>query len=73
MLNSLFRLSVDSQAVGEPPLFLAASVFFAIREAIASYRRDNGLTGHFQLDSPATSERIRLLCHDQFTQKVTSY
>jgi hypothetical protein len=26
--------------------------------------------GHFQLDSPATSERIRMLCQDEFTAKV---
>ncbi|CAG0924073.1 unnamed protein product, partial [Notodromas monacha] len=57
-------------AVGEPPLFLSASIFFAVREAIAEYRKQNGITAHFQLDSPATSERIRMLCQDTFTEKV---
>ena len=65
------------QAVGEPPLFLAASVFFAIKEAIASARKDRGEEGVFLMDSPATCERIRLACNDQFTQMVgnvyTSY
>lgn len=58
------------QAVGEPPLFLAASVFFAIKDAISSARRDRGVTGYFQLDTPATCERIRMACVDQFTKQV---
>ena len=44
-----------SKAVGEPPLLLAFSVFFAIRDAISS------LAGHRlnpQLNAPATSEEI---------------
>lgn len=58
------------QAVGEPPLFLAASVFFAIKEAIASARKDRGEEGVFLMDSPATCERIRMACSDQLTQLV---
>ena len=58
------------QAVGEPPLFLAASVFFAIKDAIAAARAEEGLTGMFKLDSPATCERIRMACADQFTEQV---
>lgn len=58
------------KAVGEPPLFLAASVFFAIREAIASARADAGSVGYFPFDSPATCERIRLACQDAITEKV---
>lgn len=58
------------QAVGEPPLFLAASVFFAIKEAIVSARKDRGEEGIFLMDSPATCERIRLACSDQFTKMV---
>ncbi|MCB1638203.1 MAG: hypothetical protein KDI15_05090, partial [Thiothrix sp.] len=44
-----------SKAVGEPPLMLAMSVFFAIRDAIASvadYRINPAL------DAPATAEAI---------------
>ena len=59
------------QAVGEPPLFLAASVFFAIKEAIGSARKDRGEEGVFLMDSPATCERIRLACSDQITQMVS--
>ena len=58
------------QGVGEPALFLAASVFFAIKEAIASARTERGVSGRFLLDSPATCERIRMACSDQFTKQV---
>jgi xanthine dehydrogenase/oxidase len=52
----------SSKAVGEPPLFMAASVFFAIKDAIAAAREENGLPqSWFQLHSPATSERIRMV------------
>ncbi len=56
--------------MGEPPLFLAASVLFALRAAIAAARAESGVSGYFRLDSPATCERIRMACQDQFTQQV---
>eukprot|EP01111_Echinosteliopsis_oligospora_P015503 TRINITY_DN6157_c0_g1_i1.p1 TRINITY_DN6157_c0_g1~~TRINITY_DN6157_c0_g1_i1.p1 ORF type:complete len:771 (+),score=277.00 TRINITY_DN6157_c0_g1_i1:923-3235(+) len=59
----------SSKGVGEPPLFLSSSVFFAIREAIASARQDAGLSGSFDLKSPATCERIRIACEDSFTRQ----
>jgi xanthine dehydrogenase/oxidase len=58
----------SSKAVGEPPLFLAASAFFAIKDAIASARHDAGHDEHFVLDSPATPERIRMACTDDLTK-----
>jgi len=58
------------KAVGEPPLFLASSVFFAIKEAITAARMEKGLTGEFRLDSPATVARIRMACDDEITVKV---
>jgi xanthine dehydrogenase/oxidase len=61
----------SSKAVGEPPLFLASSVFFAIRHAVASARADAGLGGWFELDSPATVERIRTACPDFITDQVS--
>ncbi|XP_078618398.1 xanthine dehydrogenase/oxidase-like [Branchiostoma floridae x Branchiostoma japonicum] len=57
----------SSKGVGEPPLLLASSVFFAIKDAIYSARADAGYKGTFRLDSPATAERIRMACKDQFT------
>ena len=56
--------------MGEPPLFLAASVFYAIKAAIRSAREDGGVESDFQLDSPATAERIRLGCEDQLVRQV---
>uniref|UniRef100_A0A1B0DLQ3 Aldehyde oxidase/xanthine dehydrogenase second molybdopterin binding domain-containing protein n=1 Tax=Phlebotomus papatasi TaxID=29031 RepID=A0A1B0DLQ3_PHLPP len=61
----------SSKAVGEPPLFSAASVFFAIKEAIADARRHENLSPDFPLISPATSARIRMACQDRFTKKVS--
>ncbi|XP_058033739.1 xanthine dehydrogenase/oxidase [Ahaetulla prasina] len=58
----------SSKAVGEPPLFLAASVFYAIKDAIVSAREESALKGTFRLDSPATPERIRNACVDSFTK-----
>lgn len=58
--------------MGEPPLFLAASVYFAIKEAIRSARLDAGVSPQFVLDVPATCARIRMACEDQFTQQVIS-
>ncbi|XP_077439045.1 xanthine dehydrogenase/oxidase [Vanacampus margaritifer] len=57
-----------SKAVGEPPLFLASSVFFAIKDAISAARAESGIAGSFRLDSPASAERIRNACDDRFTK-----
>lgn len=45
------------QAVGEPPFFMAASAFFAIKDAVGSARKDHGEPAFFRLNSPASSER----------------
>ncbi|KAM8946598.1 xanthine dehydrogenase/oxidase isoform 2-T2 [Pelodytes ibericus] len=58
----------SSKAVGEPPLFLSASIFYAIKDAIMAAREESGITGFFRLDSPATPERIRTSCVDNFTK-----
>ncbi|XP_004451136.2 xanthine dehydrogenase/oxidase isoform X2 [Dasypus novemcinctus] len=60
----------SSKAVGEPPLFLAASIFFAIKDAIRAARAQHGtynMNELFRLDSPATPEKIRNACVDKFT------
>ncbi|XP_050304553.1 xanthine dehydrogenase-like [Anthonomus grandis grandis] len=64
------RAVYSSKAVGEPPLFLSCSVVFAIKDAIKSARKDNGVSEIFRLDSPATPERIRLACHDKILEKI---
>ncbi|WKY06780.1 hypothetical protein Q1695_006737 [Nippostrongylus brasiliensis] len=60
----------SSKAIGEPPLFLGACAFFAIREAVRAFRLDHGLEGYFRFDSPATPEQIRLACEDEILSKV---
>ena len=54
----------SSRACGEPPVALAASVFFAIKDAMSSARSDIGLHGPYRLDAPATPRRVRLLFED---------
>ena len=41
------RAVYSSKGIGEPPLFLGSSVFFAIKDAISSVRRDNGETMNY--------------------------
>lgn len=66
------RAVYSSKAVGEPPLFMASSILFAIKEAIKDARRDEGLSDKFDLVSPATSGRIRMACQDRFTKNVSN-
>ncbi|KAL5278948.1 XDH.2 family protein [Megaselia abdita] len=64
------RAVYSSKAVGEPPLFLGVSTFFAIKEAISAARKDRGIKPTFSLHSPATSARIRMACEDEFTKLI---
>ena len=58
------------QGIGEPGIIAAITVFCAVKEAIMSARADAGHHGTFRLDSPATPERIRMACEDNFTKMV---
>uniref|UniRef100_A0A8D3EAD5 Aldehyde oxidase 5 n=1 Tax=Scophthalmus maximus TaxID=52904 RepID=A0A8D3EAD5_SCOMX len=60
-----------SKGVGEPPVFFGATLFFAIKAAIAEARRERGLGEPFPLSSPATAEKIRMACQDQFTEMAS--
>ncbi|RDD44883.1 Xanthine dehydrogenase/oxidase [Trichoplax sp. H2] len=62
----------SSKGIGEPPLFLGSSVFFAIKDAINSARQEVGLGLIYRLDSPGTCERIRMACQDQITTAIES-
>jgi xanthine dehydrogenase small subunit len=54
---------LSSKATGEPPLVLATTAFFAIKHAILAARQDHANdSSWFDLDAPATTERIRELC-----------
>ena len=54
----------SSKAVGEPPFFLGTSVFWALKDAVYSARKEAGVEGWFQLDSPCTPEKLRMACVD---------
>ncbi|KAI9681331.1 MAG: hypothetical protein M1817_002614 [Caeruleum heppii] len=62
-----------SRGVGEPPLFMASAVFFAIRAAIKAQRADHQTAANAEeilsLQSPATGERIRLACRDPIVER----
>ena len=47
-------------AVGEPPFFLASSVFFAIKDAIKAARAEVWNHEWFPLANPATPDRMNL-------------
>lgn len=59
----------SSKGIGEPPVFLGATVLFALREALKSARDDNKVTEKLVLDSPATAERLRLLVGDDLLKR----
>lgn len=52
----------SSKGLGEPPLVLSASAYFAIKGAIKAFRIDQGHSSLFRLDCPATVERVRNAC-----------
>ncbi|RED48528.1 molybdopterin cofactor-binding domain-containing protein [Aestuariispira insulae] len=56
--NTLF----SSKEVGEPPLVLANTVFFALKRAIRTSRIDRGLSPYFDLDAPATVQAVQTAC-----------
>jgi xanthine dehydrogenase/oxidase len=66
----------SSKGIGEPPLFLGSTVFFALREAVKAARLMNGagLEGvdgkKWRLDSPATAERLRLAVGDDLVKRA---
>jgi xanthine dehydrogenase/oxidase len=63
----------SSKGIGEPPLFLGSSVFFALKEAIYEARFDQtGKYEYFPLQAPATCERLRMSCTDHLTKIITT-
>uniref|UniRef100_A0A8C1K600 Aldehyde oxidase 6 n=1 Tax=Cyprinus carpio TaxID=7962 RepID=A0A8C1K600_CYPCA len=69
-IPSFCDVPLKFNGIGEPTVFLGSSVFFAIKDAVTAARKDAGLTGPFQLNSPATPERACLACATHFTQMV---
>jgi xanthine dehydrogenase/oxidase len=65
------RTVQSSKGIGEPPLFLGSTVFFALREAIKAAREMNGKgVEEWSLDSPATAERLRLAVGDDLVERA---
>ena len=56
--NELF----SSKEVGEPPLVLANSVYFAVKHAVRASRLERNLSGLFQMNAPATVQEVRRAC-----------
>lgn len=57
----------SAKEVGEPPLVLANSVFFAIKAAIRASRIERNLSPLFRFDAPATVQEVRRAC--EITEK----
>lgn len=53
---------LSSKEIGEPPMTLAVSAFFAIKQAVLAARLERGHAEWFQLEAPATVERVRQAC-----------
>ncbi|KAI0022484.1 xanthine dehydrogenase [Xylariomycetidae sp. FL0641] len=60
----------SSKGIGEPPLFLGSTVFFALREAVKAAREMNGVTEKLILDAPATAEKLRLGVGDDLVRRT---
>ncbi len=43
---------------------MCSLTFLYFQDAIQYARQENGMTGYYRLDAPATSERIRMACGD---------
>jgi len=52
----------SAKEVGEPPLVLANSVFFAVKDAVRASRVERGLSPLFRMDAPATVQEVRHAC-----------
>jgi len=48
-----------SKAIAEPPICLSFSVVSAVQKAIVASRAERGLSAEFELDSPATVDRVQ--------------
>ncbi|GAC1045483.1 molybdopterin cofactor-binding domain-containing protein [Rhizobium sp. No.120] len=58
----------SAKEVGEPPLVLANSVFFAIKDAIRASRVERGHSALFNLRAPATVQEVRNACDVQWSE-----
>jgi xanthine dehydrogenase small subunit len=52
----------SSKGIGEPPLVLGNTVFFAIKQAVQSFYRNQGHDAWVDMDAPATVQGIQSAC-----------
>lgn len=64
------KLQVVEELKKQTGIYNAASVFFAIKDAIIAARSEVGCNSWFPLDNPATPERIRMACTDEITKST---
>ncbi|WP_298899661.1 molybdopterin cofactor-binding domain-containing protein [uncultured Psychroserpens sp.] len=57
------RAVKSSKGIGEPPLVLANSVFFAIKQAILAFYKEVEYDGWVEMTAPATISKIQTACH----------
>ncbi|MDP2434453.1 MAG: molybdopterin-dependent oxidoreductase [archaeon] len=60
------RAVYSSRGIGEPPLFLGASVYYALRDALKAATG----TAHCRADIPLTADKIRMIIDDDITKRV---
>jgi len=53
---------LSAKEIGEPPLVLGVTAFFAVKAAVRASRLERGLPGLFRMDSPATVQEVRRAC-----------
>ncbi|KAJ1740811.1 hypothetical protein LPJ68_003431 [Coemansia sp. RSA 1086] len=58
----------SSKGIGEPPLFLGASVYFALKDAVLAARKQMNVKQLLRLECPATPEVLRLACEDEIVE-----
>jgi len=65
MINELHNASTalplkefPTKSNNEGGVFVSTSIFFAVKEAIRSFRKDNSKSGNFRLDMPATPDIV---------------
>ncbi|MGC2108886.1 MAG: molybdopterin cofactor-binding domain-containing protein [Candidatus Korobacteraceae bacterium] len=52
----------SSKEVGEPPLVLAITAYFALKHAVLAARKDRGHDEWYYLEAPATVQRVQQAC-----------
>ncbi|XP_060113025.1 aldehyde oxidase 2-like [Heteronotia binoei] len=60
----------SSKDMGEAGVFMASSIFFAIKDAVDAARKQRGMNEFFVHEGPLNIARIRMACADPFTEMI---